>query len=209
MGQSSLPRINEVANFLSKYATPAQRSLSERGGEIAELVEPGTFGGTEEIDESRMREGLTARATVISEALREAIILSEGDISEVKRRLRLMKRVRYVGLILGAVSASAVIGSAFSGKTATLIAGVIALGSNLLALTADQLILGPKTGEDSLRAASSTMVRVIGEGHLMQQLLTTFLKINFESSEIRQVIEEANGLFAELNKARASILSNS
>jgi hypothetical protein len=202
MGQSNLPRINEVANFLNKYATPAQRSLSERGGEIAELVEPGTYGGTEETDESRMREGLTARATVIGEALQEAIILSEGDISEVKRRLRLMKRVRYVGLI-------AVIGAAFTGKTATLIAGVIALGSNILALTADQLILGPKTGEDSLRAASSTMVRVIGEGRLMQQMLTTFLKINFDSSEIRQLIEGANGLFAELNKARASILSNS
>jgi hypothetical protein len=207
MGDTTFPRINEVANFLAQHSPETQRRLRETLA-LAELVKPGTVGGEPEAGLTPRREGLIARATVLSDALRDAIARSDRELTIVRQRLGRVKTLRYVGIVIGALGSSSVIGAAFVGTVATIIAGVIALASNVAALTADQLILGPKGSEELLREVAETLARVIGEGRLIERLITALLKTDFEDGELSNVLRDANALFGNLNGALARLAPN-
>lgn len=207
MGESSLPRINEAAAFLAKYAPGVQQKLRGLGPEMASLVEPGLWGGDEDIpDDQSVRVGLIARAKVLDAALGEAITQSEKDLAQIADRLRKLKRVRFLALLVGTISSSGVILTAFTAPVAAAISGSLALLASILGISADNLILGPKVSEEQLRSTAAIFAKAIGEGGLTRRMLASFAAIDFRSDELKRLIEDANRLFGELMAARSQQL---
>lgn len=203
--QKALPRINEAAAYLNEYAPSSAASLEQRGGEVAELVRPGVYGGLAEEAVDGPRVGLSARADVLSVALKDAVSRSQRLVDKVEERLSLLKRVRFVSAVLAAVASSSVLPAAFAPMPVRIVAGILALGSSVAALSADTLVLGPNIKERDLTDTASTLQKVSGEGALTQRLLIVLSRTNYDVDEMRQILADANRLFGELMAALARI----
>lgn len=204
--QSGLPRINEITAYLNRYAPETAAALKERSGDVADLMTCGIWGGDDDdLSLDQVRAGLAARAEVLDLALTELIAHSESDTLLVKRRLLLLRRVRFASAALGAVGSSGVVVSTLAKPMATIVIGVLTLCATLATLLADTLILGQRGNEAALRDASATLMRASGEGALIRQLLKVLGKTDFQVDEMRQLLADANRLFSELIQARSTL----
>jgi hypothetical protein len=206
--EAALPRINEVSNFLAKYAPAVQEKWTRGGGEGAALVQAGTLGGKDATAIEDRRERLIVRARVVSDALSAAIERSTQDVQIVSKRLAMLRRLRYFNTVFGVVASSGVIGAIFVGKGTTLAAATLSVLSSIAGLTADNLVLGRRGSEQSLREIGETLARTLGEGRLVADLLRTMQSIQFDPEEMKRIIQEANALFAQLNRSLASLVTN-
>jgi hypothetical protein len=207
MGETiGLPRINEVAAYLDRYAPQVQAALRQREPAVSDLLITGTFGGDEDAENKALRDGLVVRAKVLDSALEEAIGQSKIDVAAISARLSSLKRMRFAALLFGAVGSSSVIATAFAKPLAAVIGGVLALLASIAGLAAENLVLGQKNSEDTLRSTVSTLSRVIGEGSLTRKLLAALQSVEFDVVEMRNVIADANKLFGDLIAARAVLV---
>jgi hypothetical protein len=206
--QLNLPRINEIAAYLDKFAPSVQAALRKSAPETSELLKSGTVGGDDTSTENAVRAGLIARAKVLDAALAEAITQSQSDVSAIEQKLSRLKKMRFVSLICGAVGSSAVLAAAFTKPLAVVVAGSLALIASVTGLAAENLILGQKNSEDKLRDTGATLARVIGEGTLTRKLLVALQSIDFDPDELKTVIADANKLFGDLVAARSSLVAS-
>lgn len=202
-----LPRINEVAAYLDRYAPSLQTELRGQGSEIATLTEVGVWGGDDEVLDQEKKSGLILRAKILDAALGEAIAQSEQLLVTVTDKLNTLRRTRFASLLFGAIGSSSVIALAFTKPMATLIAGALALIANVVGLAAESLVLGQKNSEGTLREAGAVLARVNGHGALTRKLLAAMNETDFNADEIRSLIAEGNALFGELMAAREKLVS--
>ena len=203
--QFGLPRINEVAAFLSKHAASTQAGFLAAGGDLAQLVTPGVMGGDAQVAEDAARKGLEARATVLSAALGKGADAADGASAIVNAKLASLRRLRFASAVLAAVGASSVLGAVFVAKIAALIAGAIALGANIAGLTADHLVLGGSLKEADLVEIAKSLSRLSRECPSAQRLLEVLSAGDFDLKDVKSAIADGNRLFGELNAALASV----
>ena len=207
MGETiGLPRINEIAAYLDRFAPQVQATLRQQEPTATELLITGTCGGDDDASDKALRDGLVVRAKVLDSALEEAIGQSKIDVATISARLSGLKRMRFAALLFGAIGSSSVIATAFAKPLAAVIGGVLALLASIAGLAAENLVLGQKNSEDTLRATVSTLSRVIGEGSLTRKLLAALQSVEFDVAEMRTVIADANKLFGDLMTARSVLV---
>jgi hypothetical protein len=169
-------------------------------------VRVGVLGGAEDIPEDRMREAMDARAKILSDALKATVETATVALKTANSRLSTVRRARFVGSLLGAISSGGVIAATFADSIATIIVAVVALGSNAVGLFADTLVLGQRGSEQELVEAARLLSRSSGEAALTQQLLVAFQKITYDLDEMAALLAGGNKLFAELNDALSKVL---
>lgn len=202
MGQAhGLPGINEVAFFLDRHAPALQERLAERSSEISDLVQIGVVGGEAPALGPSNRAGLRARAEVLSAALEEARAVATQALEAIKRRLSLLRRLRFLTSLTAAIGASSLIPAVLTSTTAAIAAGVLTLISNIAALSADKLVLGPSRSEESLIRSAATLARIVRTSGLTQRLLEKLIDHEDDGAALAELIRQANGEFADLSAA--------
>ncbi len=203
---SNFPKFNEVAAYVDKYAPQVRQSIEQLGGDANEVLRVGLSGGDDEQDHADLLAGLVLRAKALDLALADAIISSQIDLNSVITRLSRLKRVRFAALVAGAVGSSTVLATALSEPIAAVVAGVLALIASICGLAAENLIIGQRNSEDTLREIAATFVRVTSQGALTQRMLSLLIANPSNGEELRTTISEGNALFGELMAARANLI---
>lgn len=196
-----LPPINEVAFFLDRYAPALQARLAERGAEISDLMQIGVIGGETEAVDAASRPALKARAEVLSEALGEARTVATQALESIKQRLKLVRRLRFLTSLAAALSASSLIPAVLTNTTVAIVAGALTLVSNIAALSADKLVLGPNLNEEALIRSAATLARISRTSGLTQRLLEKLVDQDDDGVALAELIRQANGEFADLSSA--------
>lgn len=133
-----------------------------------------------------------------------AVQRCERTIAEIGAKLALARRFRFFAAALAAIGASSVIGAAFVGKTATVIAGSITLVSNLARLFAGIVILGGNDREVELANVARRLAKSSSAAELTGAMLEALQKTRYDPAEMKALIQNANELFAEMTDALSS-----
>jgi hypothetical protein len=207
MGSTTeLPAINEAVFFISSNSPKKAEQLAARGPDYAELMKPGIYGGVESVDEeARRRSALTIRATIMSEALSEAIGKSDSEVGRLVRLIRRLRIARFVASALSALGASGLIATILLNKrSATVALGVVTLSANFVSLWANTLVLGPGIKESDLYAALRTHSGGKVYAQVSVKTLAALLKTDFDLNEITDLLKESNKWLSELTDASAA-----
>lgn len=201
-----LPAINEAVFFLNSNSPEMAKRIASRGPEFAELMKEGVYGGVEaEQEDAKRRSALVVRATIIAEALTEAIARSDPEVSRIVTLIRRLRLARFFSSVLSAVGASGLIGTILLNKRgATVALGAITLCANFVTVWSNTLVLGPGIKESDLYGA----LRTYSGGKVFAQVsvktITEMLKTDFDLNEMAELIKEANKWLAELTDATSN-----
>ena len=206
MGHADFPRINEVVAYLDEHAPEIRDQLTAADAELAPILELGVQAGEGETpSEELLRPGLVARATVLAAALDSAITRSGPKLAMANAQLARSRRFRFVASALATIGASGVIGLVFLSSAATLIAGILTLGSNLASLFTSTVVLGSKDREAELTTITRQLVKVVAMAELSRAMLDSLRRVHFGIDEMSDLLRESNALFAEISDAFAAL----
>ncbi|MGU3390759.1 hypothetical protein [Sphingomonas sp. M1A8_2b] len=203
MGNTAgLPRINEVAAYLNKFAPTTAGELKAKGETYSALLTPGVIGGEETAQAPNAeREGLKARAQVTVAALDHAVHQCGPTATAVLARLHKARSLQFAAAALSTITASGVIASAFVSATTTIIAGVITLAASVVGLFSDIVVLGGQGQYDKLRDAAQTLIKDEGIAAVSRSTLAAIAQTDFNPDDLKDLLQQGNGLFAEILQA--------
>lgn len=202
MGAASLPPITEATAFLRLYAPNTLQALAQR----PDLSPALQLSAAADAPYQSLRSGLGAQAEVMATSLSICIERSHKAIESISQRLKRCRNIRFTAEVLASIGASGVIGTALlDQKTWTLVSGVLALLSSLLALFATRVVLGSDAREVELIAAVRRLTKQSAKADMTQKLLNKLRHTQFDEADMRAIIEDSNSLFGELNDALSTV----
>ena len=204
MGESRLPRINEVANYLNRFAPSELQGLRDQGPDFAPLLQEGAEGGDNDAaDDAKQRKGLLVRADILSTTLEVAKKRAGTDVVAIQRKLKQVRVTRFVAQIAGTLASATLVGMVFANPIAAMITAILSTASNLFGLVGERLLLGGKEDEAKLQEILATLSRAMREGELTGRLLKALRTNTFDTAEMSKVLSGGNELFERLSDAQS------
>lgn len=203
--KSDVPEINEIAFFLHSHARPGYDALSRKGIEYSGALQLGVTGGrAEPKGDADDRAAIGIRVEILREALKPAIAQIDGRSREVRSKLELARKLKFISGVFSAVGSMGAAGTALLGKhLATIVLSLFSFLATSVGAGTTSIVLGAGRKETDLIERLRELAKVKAFAELAVAQLDAAAESELPIRSLTAMLKEANGQFRDLVEALA------
>lgn len=204
--------INEAVYLLDKLNPEALKTYRTENREIAEMLEPGIWAGTEsemKSDRGSSDDFAYEKAKFVLAAVKVSLDTANRGIITATKRISFSRKLKLYSGILVLLGSSGILGAlALKQQNIAIISAIITLFSSIGNLISDHLekIINPKSG--NVYDVYQNLVESRNKLNYIKSELTLALKYRLGHNEINVIVANANEKIGNINRWFPQIITN-